>query len=1168
MDNSNFIFLKEDSKYFYEKCCQVDLLIGMGLYEKAIASSRKIIECIVNPKDEMKLLKFLQINKDKFSKTTLDYLHDIRKMGNDAVHPNEYEWTKDCADEIARKLHHVAVVELYKKRFHHEKWVDNYVPITEDDEWYLNNRFDANLIKKVIKSADEDFIELTIKEHVDKNINELKEELSQEFDEIIKSSMENDEKTLFEPDDDQRDAINYWDEENNNLIIKAGPGSGKTTVLIERVKFLINEKGVAPDSILLITFTEKAANELRERLCGSDGLEQVAIDKIHVSTIHGFCRTVLKKYLFSGLEIIDDDNNEKKVMFIKNHRERLGLNDKYGYVPNDELKFVARKFDEIDSFKVNPDDLIDYLENKLKIGSRADEKYKKAVDDKTLEGVFPKDSLKDKHLKKWKNYKFLTIAKAYKEYKELLKEKNVYDFSRLQTETRNYLMENRDKIGFKNILIDEFQDTDNIQMEIFNLLKENSQSVTYVGDQDQSIFSWRGSNPEFFEEYYKKDDFYQIQLKKNYRSPKNIVDFNEYFMSKQRGSTPINFRVKNEGYGDLFYIKNDDALEEVESIVEIIKFLRDNDRINSLSDIAIISNSVVYKEELFNTLKKNEIHYTIKGEKDMGNAPEVKGILTLIGYLTESMDNEVINLKTLCDDEVNKEMFKFREETLKVLNDCKDYHEFSTLSQSQLNELGIHENDLKFFTDLNQFKTSLNNDKNELTILDVYYRLLEIIDYVETKYEILSSGEEKSIKSKQLHNLSLISHKINSYMDMNEKDDLNGLFEYLIENYQDFSSPLNDFKEENRVHILTAYKAKGLEFPFVIVCSLSDEDFPKERFTSKSYKIPFNFLYPEKCNDIKATLDLHQIEKKHLLEEQMRVLYVALTRAENSLILSTKGNSGIVNELSKFDGIKELTKDTLNKIKYFADEPEEKNTDLVSLSFTSIENYNKCSHLYNLAYNYNFVSPQNESMLIGSVAHNCLDAINTFAASGEINDKLVEDIINTARESNISLESNEKFNDILESVDNYYHDYVKNNEWKVLESEYPFTIYKNKNKIKYDVTGKIDLIIQEDADDDLKISLVDYKSSADMDNVDYLKQLHIYAMAMEYDSQFEDKYIENLIIYSILDDDYEDGEFDIDRKNKLEKEMYDIANSISHYKYSKTKNKSKCKFCSFKGFCK
>lgn len=1194
MDNPNFVFLKEDSSYYYEKCSQVDLLIAIGLYEKAIASSRKIIECILEIPDNYNLYTYLEDFQVLYDETTLKYLHDIRKKGNDAVHANDKEWSKDEADKIARELHHVTITLLYKKKYKHKDDVPAYVPIDEDDEWFISKRFDAKFIGKVLKSADEDYLEVIVKEQVARNNDELKQEFTKEMEKIIKEHISEgttnyddlrqeltkemekmlnvfggNVKPALVPDKEQNEAIHFWREKNNNLIIKAGPGSGKTSVLVERVKFLINEKGADPESILLITFTEKAANELKERLCGLDGLEQNIIDQIHVSTIHGFCRTVLKKYLFNGLEIIDDQNNEKKVMFIKNNREYLGLDDKYGYVPNEELQAVAKKFDELDSFRVNPDDLIEYIEKDLKIGSRSETRYRETIDKKMEGDKFPEDDLRPKQKIIWQKYKFLVMVKAYKKYLKLIDEQNVFDFNRLQSETKKFLMEHRDEIPFTNILIDEFQDTDFIQMEIFNLLQKDSDSVTYVGDQDQSIFSWRGSNPEFFDEFTKREDFELITLKNNYRSYKNIVDFNEYFMSKQRGST-INFKVKNQSNGDLFYIENEDAIEEIDSIVNVIKFLKDNERIKTYSDIAIISNSVVYKNELFLELEKEGIPYTVKGLKDFKNAPEVKGFINLFWYLTQSMSSGEFNLNTLTSKQVNKELFNFNESTIKILKEYDDFQQFSMLSAIELGDMGIHEDDLDFFTQLNLLKAILIEEDNELTLLDVFYKLLKLTNYLESKYEILSCSHEDAIKNREILNISLLSHKINSYMLMNGEYDLEGLFEYLIENYQDFSSPLNDMKEEDRVHILTSHKAKGLEFPIVIVCSLSDEEFPKERLNSEPYKIPFNFLYPDKCGDEDGKFELMEIEKEHLLEEQMRVLYVSLTRAESCLILSTKGNSNVVNELSEFDEIKKLTKDNLDELIYFGNPPEEKNTDLITLSFTSIENYTKCSHLYNLIYNYKFITPQNESMHIGSIAHNCLDAINTYAADDEIDEDLVEEIIETAADSNPNLKSNEKFQDVLDSVEEYYYDYIDENVWKVLHSEYPFTISKMRNNVKYNITGKIDLIIQEDEDNDLKVSIVDYKTSADIENSrNFLKQLHIYAMALEFNSEFKNMDVEHLIVYSLTDLPPDTAyRFDINRRNQIEEEMYDVANSISHYKFSKTKDKSNCKYCPFRGLCK
>ncbi len=1165
MESPNFEFIKEFSEYFYEKCCQVDILIAMGYYEKAIASSRKIIECIVNPDDEIKLVKFLKQNKDKFSRKTYKYLDSIRWCGNRAVHPNTYEWKKQCADNIAMKMHHVVIVELYKKRYHQNGIIDDYVPITKENEWFLAQIANPDVIVESLNSAYKAVIELKVKEEVANNLDEVKKELAEEYEKVLKEIFEKygiEEKKEISLSPKQLEASHFWNEEHNNLIVQAGPGSGKTTVLIERVKFLINEKKVSPESILLITFTEKAANELKQRLFDVKELKRTDIGRVHVSTIHGFCRTVLKKYSFSGLDIIDDESNEKKLMYIKNHRERLGLDDKYGYIPNAELKIVAKKFDEMDSFEVDVDKLIKHVEDDLNQMPSKEKRYLEYIDKNSMDSKVTTDSIKTRFRERLKKHKFLTIIKSYNEYKNLINEDNVFDFNRLQKETKEFLKENYEDIGFKNILVDEFQDTDQIQMEIFNLLEKNSQSVTYVGDPDQSIFSWRGSTPEFFEEISKRDDFELIRLDKNFRSPKNIVDFNEAFMSEQRGSY-MDFKVKNESNGDLFYIKNQDALDEVQSIVDIIKFLIENERLNSLSDIAIISNSVVYKTELFSELESNGIDYTVRGLKDIANDPEIIGVLVLLWYLTDSRGTDLFSLKTFSNSKVNETMFNFTEKTLNVLLDNKDNHDFSTLSKAQLEDLGITGYDLEVFSNLNELKREFKD--NDMTILDLYYKLISITNYVEKKYGVLSSGEEQAIMNRGLFNLSLISQKIKSYMDMNDEKDLEGLFEFLIENYQNFSSPLSDFKEENKVHILTAHKSKGLEFPFVIVSSLGDGDFPKD-LKPNPYKIPLNMLFSKQFGDYEGDSTLYDLEKNSLFEEQMRVLYVALTRAKQALILSTKGNSDVVNELSDYDGIKELSRDNLDDINFFSEEEYKKHDDLISLSFTSMENYKNCSHFYNLAYNYNFISPQNTSMIIGSIGHNCLDAVNTKTVNDKIDDEEVKKIIDRARVSNPNLMDNETFEVVLESVEDYYEDFVKSGVWKILDSEYPFTLFKEKNNIKFKLTGQIDLIIQEDKDDDLKISLVDYKTSV-TEKSRYLDQLHVYAMAILENPNYEGKDIQNLIRYPLTGDNLKTDSFDVNRKNRLEDEMYETAKYISNYKFKKTEILSRCKNCSLRDIC-
>ena len=164
-------------------------------------------------------------------------------------------------------------------------------------------------------------------------INQIIEEFNKlkiSFDKIVDSN----ERT---PDEYQRDAIEY---NGNKLIINAGPGSGKTFVLIERVKYLVNKLGVSPESLLIITFTDKAAEELRDRLMHESGLNIDLIDQMQISTIHSACRVILKDYFSSGLEVIDDSDNERKRLFIKKYQEELGLT-KYAFVPDKELGEVA-----------------------------------------------------------------------------------------------------------------------------------------------------------------------------------------------------------------------------------------------------------------------------------------------------------------------------------------------------------------------------------------------------------------------------------------------------------------------------------------------------------------------------------------------------------------------------------------------------------------------------------------------------------------------------------------------------------------------------------------------------------------------------------------------------------------------------------------------------------
>ena len=1188
MDNPNFSFIKDYGEEFYDNCCKVDFFIyGLELYPEAIVTARKIIEYIVAPEYEETLFEAIERKKETYSKKTLGYLHEIRMCANDFAH-EIIDVDKDVAVDIAKKLHSVVIREVYIKRLKRKERIKDYEALSYDDEWIMYMHDKKEYVGGILSRAHNDLMDI-----LKDNMEDMKEGIYEEMEEKFNKRIEEVDQFILDkygitvpetivPDEKQLEAIEFWDEENNNLIIKAGPGSGKTFVLVERVKFLINVQKVSPDSILLITFTNKAASQLKDRLYRTEGLNQSDIDHIHVSTIHGFCKTILKKYCISGTEIIDDDNNEKKVMYLKNNRERLGLDkDKYGFIPNDELHKVAQKFDEYDSFKVNIEDLIEYIKVEFKLDqeNRRERKFKEFVDEyMEKNGEFPVEEVKEnnRHKDRWTAHKFLVIAETYKKYHELIEEEHVFDFNKLQDETKIYLEGNRDKVKFKNILVDEFQDTDRIQMEIFDLLREGSESMTFVGDPDQSIFSWRGSEYKLFNETSNRDDFTTVNLNVNYRTPKNIVDFNETFMASKRGALKNNLKAKNDSDGDLYYIDNQSLEEEAKSIVEFINFLIENQRIQSLSEIAIISNSVKNKTELISELNNNGIDFAIKGFRDFDECQEVKDILFLLWYLTNEMkENEDINkdllfAEDLDEEDIENKLFNLSEDTLKVIKEYPDFRRFTKLDEGDLKYLNIEGHDLEFLTKLNNLKLKFHNanrDEIDFHVLNLFYELLGLTNYVDSKYDILTSETEESIKNKPLLNLSLISRKIQSYMDLNDDFDIDGLFDYLVENYKEFSSPANDLIEDDKVHILTAHKSKGLEFPIVIVSSILEGSFPRDSIIKEDYKTPLNILKAREYGDLEGDITLNNKENELLLEEQNRVLYVALTRTKSVLLLSKIGYSTVMDELAKNTDIKELN---LSKFKYFTKEPSQTDEDIVRLSFSSMDNYKRCPHLYNLSHNYNFVTPQNEHMIIGSVAHGCLENFNTQAIDGPVGEEDLDEIIKTAIDSNPSLEGNEKFSDVTESLYEY-GEMIEDEEWKVLESEYPFTIFRHNQKenIRCELNGVIDLIINEDPEDSGAISLIDYKTSATLyNNVDYIKQLHLYAMAIEDNPNYGDKLIKNLIVYPLTNaEDYFGEKVSISKKEELEEQIFNTARNVSNKKYKKTDHKLNCKYCSFKAIC-
>jgi len=451
---------------------------------------------------------------------------------------------------------------------------------------------------------------------------------------------------VIELNQDQKEAVEYFSEKP--LLIQAGPGSGKTRVIIERVKYLIQEKKIDPETFLVVTFSNKATNELRERLIDSEnGLDIETVNKIHISTIHSFCYDLISN---KGLTYDILEEEEKNHMFIYNHLFDLGFEFEK-YFKKGHVESLVRKFNEMTTFDVDLNGFEEYVKNEFPVYNEYLEYIESILNNLKPDEYFnfPEEDVKDELFTDgWYNARYNQIAESYRRYLTLLEKENYIDFSLIQTKALELLETNSDlveELGFKNILIDEFQDTDPVQMKIFDFLIKNSETFTVVGDDDQSIYGFRGSDIKFFLEFKDNYDAEIITLKTNYRSTKNIVEFCENFIKNERIiKKELNSNPDRIGENpDVFYIKNgkNGKQDEADQIARIIKHLKDSGKIANYSDVGILFRAIRGGKalKLSLSLENCDIPYDIIGNEDLLEQAEVKVILLMLYYLIESDDS-------------------------------------------------------------------------------------------------------------------------------------------------------------------------------------------------------------------------------------------------------------------------------------------------------------------------------------------------------------------------------------------------------------------------------------------------------------------------------------------------------------------------------------------------
>ena len=978
---------------------------------------------------------------------------------------------------------------------------------------------------------------------------------------------------------------------NKPLLVEAGPGSGKTRVIIERVKFLINELKVNPSSLLVITFTRKAANELKDRL--SEDIPKNIINEMQISTIHSFCLDFLKKR-GNVTNLIDDDSGEKRRLFIQKYKYKLGFKNEF-YLADYQIPSVINKFDEYTTFKVDIDGLIDYIKQTRPI----DKEY---VDFVNSFKFFPSKKVREneKFKKSWYNARFLQTPKAYVKYLELLDLFNAVDYNTVQIKFLESLKENPET-QYTNILVDEFQDTDPVQAEIFEILLKNAESFTAVGDVDQSIYSFRGSFRDYFEEFYNKYNAELISLNYNYRSTNNIIRTSEAFIKPQRKEYSKKYLVgaRNEDKAS-YILESLDPQEEAQKIFNLIKDLKDNGKIRQYNDVAILYRSIVSNKNipfLIDEFKKNDISYHISGTEDLIESDEVKSILTLFYYIARKLDHsygmsnlekEWLNLRAFCGIDFIPKFRKLSVETKRYLMELQENFENDVLKTEKevyfeltgkksrkkkfngvftrnedvlieifkrvnkpVVDLDLIEDtgDREFFTELEKLRENVfsSDEEDKLTILEVYYELLNLCGYFDDL--VINNGDYEL----ELENLSKISRTIFNYESIISANDVRGLFFFLtnvIEGYVTSSSDVDG------VQLMTVHKAKGLEFPVTIVSSLSEYNFPLAPRDPMREKDNINkedtFYTPNKFLEYK---DCSEADEVNLgLAEENRVIYVAMTRAQDILVLSVVGK--MPEEICKISNYfnKNLNLDNMS-ISSVGSKPEENK---LNLSYSSFADYNNCPWRYNLLNKLHFKVSQKEVTKMGSIIHEALDVINQeIKDSGEISKENIEKIAKDTYYLHGG--TDEEFDDYMDSIFDYYNEIGF--DITVVDSEVPFSIDRD----NYRFNGAIDLIYKNQNGE---YGILDYKNTIfkDYNREKYAQQLLTYILALKNDSKYCDIEITEAKIYAIKSRSLIDFNIGESRLATQKEEIQNTADLINSHEFNKNES-SYCNICEFLKYC-
>lgn len=595
------------------------------------------------------------------------------------------------------------------------------------------------------------------------------------------------------------------------LLLLAGAGSGKTRVLTHRIAYLIEECGVNPWNILAITFTNKAAGEMRERV---DQLIGMGAESIWVSTFHAACVRILRRYV-----------------------DRLGYDTRFTIYDADDQKTLMK-------------DICKHLNINTKIYKERD--FLAAISHAKDECITPQEY----ELQVAGDYHKKKISQVYWEYERQLKANNALDFDDLLLKTVQLLQTQPDVLDyyqerFRYIMVDEYQDTNTVQFRLVSLLAKKYRNLCVVGDDDQSIYKFRGANIRNILDFEKVfEDAKVIKLEQNYRSTGNILQAANEVIKNNAGRKAKTLWTDNEQGEPIIVRKMENEYEEAEFVVsDIRKHVQNGER--TYQDHAILYRTNAQSRVLEEQLVSRNIPYKIIGGINFYARREIKDMLAYLRTLENGQDDlavkRIINVPK-------------RGIGLATISRVQDYamdHEISFYEALKTPDLipGVG----RAMGKLTSFMALMEHLHDKTSTMLVSELLTEIIGM--TEYDTYLQEEDKDKAEERRENLDELINKAVAYEESceDEPPTLGGFLEEVA-----LVADVDSMEEDSDyVVLMTLHSAKGLEYPEVYMVGMEDGLFPS--YLSIVSDDPLE------------------------IEEERRLCYVGITRARENLTMTCAG---------------------------------------------------------------------------------------------------------------------------------------------------------------------------------------------------------------------------------------------------------------------------------------